>query len=60
VSYPSYADSGAASASAFGTTAGLPTTVYLGADGRRLHTHTGQYAAPQALDADIERYALGT
>ena len=60
VSYPSYADSGAASASAFGTAAGLPTTVYLGPDGRRLHTHTGQYAAPQALDADIERYALGT
>ena len=46
--------------SAFGTAAGLPTTIYLGPDGRRLHTHTGQYAAPQALDADIERYALGT
>jgi thiol-disulfide isomerase/thioredoxin len=60
VSYPSYADPRGAIASSFGTARGLPTTLYLGADGRREYVQAGQYGAGQALDADIERFALGT
>ena len=59
VSYPSYADPDSAVASSLGPTQGLPTTVFLGPDGRRIHTRVGYYAAMAELDADIERYARG-
>jgi protein SCO1/2 len=59
VSYPSYADPDSAIARTFGSTQGLPTTIFIGPNGRRIHAHVGYYAAMAELDADIERYALG-
>jgi thiol-disulfide isomerase/thioredoxin len=58
VSYPSYSDPGSALARRLGSTQGLPTTVFIGTDGRRIHTHIGYYAAMAELDAAIRRYAL--
>ena len=59
VSYPSYADPDSAVASSLGSTHGLPTTVFIGPDGHRIHSHLGYYAAMAELDAGIERYARG-
>jgi cytochrome c biogenesis protein CcmG/thiol:disulfide interchange protein DsbE len=37
---------------------GAPTTFFIGADGRTLHTKLGGYPSAAALEADIRRYAL--
>jgi cytochrome oxidase Cu insertion factor (SCO1/SenC/PrrC family)/thiol-disulfide isomerase/thioredoxin len=57
IGYPSYQ---ASSPSALGVVAvieGLPTTVFLGRDGKTVYVHIGQYASEGALDADVARYA---
>ncbi len=36
-----------------------PTTFFLGPDGKRVYTKLGGYADAKALEADIQRYALG-
>jgi protein SCO1/2 len=59
VSYPSYADPDSTIARTLSATQGLPTTVFIGPDGRRIHSHVGYYSTMSGLDADIERYALG-
>jgi cytochrome c biogenesis protein CcmG, thiol:disulfide interchange protein DsbE len=59
VSYPSYSDPNGTIAQSFGNAQALPITVYIGPDGRVDETHFGVYSAQQALDSDIERYALG-
>jgi cytochrome oxidase Cu insertion factor (SCO1/SenC/PrrC family)/thiol-disulfide isomerase/thioredoxin len=59
VSYPSYADSNGAVAASLGSVQALPTTVFFGANGREVESHIGYYHAAEALDSDIERYALG-
>lgn len=38
---------------------GTPTTIYLNAAGKIVHTHIGQYESQETLNYDIERYALG-
>jgi thiol-disulfide isomerase/thioredoxin len=58
VGYPSYEDPGADAIRALAGFAGVPTTVFLGADGRVVAVHTGQYADAAALRRDIARYAL--
>ncbi len=57
VGYPSYADPTGRLARSFGSTAGIPTTLYLDAHGRKVHVHVGYYATQRALDADLGRYA---
>jgi thiol-disulfide isomerase/thioredoxin len=37
---------------------GAPMTVFIAADGRRVHTKLGGYPSAAALEADIRRYAL--
>jgi thiol-disulfide isomerase/thioredoxin len=37
----------------------MPTTLFIGPDGRTRHTKLGGYADAGELDADIRRYALG-
>lgn len=37
---------------------GAPTTFFIGADGRTVHTKIGGYPDAEALHADIRRYAL--
>lgn len=37
-----------------------PTTFFLGPDGKRVYTKLGGYPDAKALEADIERYALGS
>jgi cytochrome c biogenesis protein CcmG/thiol:disulfide interchange protein DsbE len=37
----------------------MPTTLFIGPDGRPRHTKLGGYASASELDADIRRYALG-
>ena len=59
ISYPSYADPDSAIAASLGSAQALPITVFFGPTGRKLYTHIGYYSAPQALDSDIQRYALG-
>jgi cytochrome oxidase Cu insertion factor (SCO1/SenC/PrrC family)/thiol-disulfide isomerase/thioredoxin len=59
VSYPSYADPDSTIARGLGSSQGLPTTVFIAADGRRLYTQVGYYATMAQLDADIQRYAVG-
>jgi cytochrome c biogenesis protein CcmG, thiol:disulfide interchange protein DsbE len=58
VSYPSYTDSSGAIAASFGSAQALPTTIYFNAGGKKTYTHIGYYSAPEALNSDIERYAL--
>ncbi len=58
VSYPSYPASTAA-LNSLATIPGLPTTIYIGATGKVVHVHIGQYGAQTTLDEDIAAYALG-
>ena len=37
----------------------MPTTLFIGRDGRTVHKKLGGYAKAEDLDADIRRYALG-
>ena len=58
VSYPSYQTS----TSGLGSIAsifGLPTTVFISANGKVAYVHSGQYFSEGTLDDDITRYALG-
>jgi cytochrome c biogenesis protein CcmG/thiol:disulfide interchange protein DsbE len=57
VAYPSYVDPGEQIAHDLGVRAGLPTTVFIGRDGRVEYVKQGQYRDEQQLVADIERYA---
>ncbi|HEY7630728.1 MAG TPA: SCO family protein [Thermoleophilaceae bacterium] len=59
VSYPSYTDVKGAIAASLGSAQALPTTVFFAANGHRVFSHIGYYRAAEALDSDIERYALG-
>ncbi|MBV9681262.1 MAG: hypothetical protein JO046_05690, partial [Solirubrobacterales bacterium] len=43
----------------FAVLEGLPTTVFLGPNGKVSGVHTGQYGTEAALDNDIQRYSLG-
>jgi cytochrome c biogenesis protein CcmG, thiol:disulfide interchange protein DsbE len=57
ISYPSY--SGESTELSFlAPVEGLPTTFFLGANGKLAFVHAGQYETQRSLDADIERYAL--
>jgi len=58
VSYPSYAST-ASDLAPFAVLEGLPTTVFIGPNGKVAGVHTGQYGTEAALDNDIQRYALG-
>lgn len=58
VSYPSYAGP-ATAISGLATIEGMPTTIFLNAEGKVVHVHIGLYETQTPLDQDIERYALG-
>ena len=58
VSYPSYATN-SSDLAPFAVLEGLPTTVFLGPNGKVSGVHTGQYGTEAALDNDIQRYSLG-
>jgi cytochrome oxidase Cu insertion factor (SCO1/SenC/PrrC family)/thiol-disulfide isomerase/thioredoxin len=59
VSYPSYADPDSAIMNSFATAEALPTTIYLAPNGKKTYIHIGTYTSRDALDSDIQRYALG-
>lgn len=58
LSYPSYADGDERIARQAGVSAGLPTTIFYGRDGKVAFIHQGQYRDEAQLTADIARYAL--
>jgi len=58
--YPSYVDPRGTTGTALaGSVAGLPTTVFYDATGKRQQIHQGVFASEKELDAAIRRYALG-
>jgi cytochrome c biogenesis protein CcmG/thiol:disulfide interchange protein DsbE len=58
VSYPSYQDTSSELHSLLpGGLQGLPTTIFIGSDGKVAYIHTGQYASQGTLNADIQTYA---
>ena len=58
ISYPSYqTTSGQLDFLLPGGLEGLPTTIFVGPDGKVTSIHTGQYASQGTLDADIQTYA---
>lgn len=58
ISYPSY--EGASTDIGYLTPIqGTPTTIFLSPTGKVLDVHIGYYKVQSALDADLERYALG-
>ena len=59
VSYPSYRAS-STQLTSLAAIRGLPTTIYIGRDGRVQHIQLTQYQDVGNLDNDIERYAFGT
>jgi len=56
--FPSIFDGDGTAARAIGMGRAMPTTLFIGPDGRTRHTKLGGYADAQALEADIRRYAL--
>ncbi len=58
VSYPSYAST-SSDLAPFAVLEGLPTTVFIGPNGKVAGVRTGQYGTEAALDNDVQRYALG-
>ena len=58
VSYPHIFDPDAAAITSLGGGQVSPTTVFLDEKGEVLHVRPGQYAGPEELEADIDRYAL--
>ena len=59
VSYPSYQTSSAQLQRIIPQgLEGLPTTIYIGRNGRVVYVHTGQYDSLGTLEADIASYAL--
>lgn len=59
VPYPSFSDPQEEIATSYGATF-FPSTIFIDASGEVTYTHTGPYSDPDALAADIDRYALGT
>ena len=59
VSYPSVFDATAAEARSIGGGLGWPTTFFYDHTGRQTLIHRGAYTSRAALQADVERYALG-
>lgn len=58
VSYPSYQVTSSQLHSLLpGGLQGLPTTIFIGRDGKVSYIHTGQYASQGTLDSDIQTYA---
>lgn len=57
--FPSVYDGDGKAARSLGGGRAMPTTVYIGRDGRVAFTKLGGYAKAADLDADIRRYALG-
>ncbi len=61
VSYPSYATSDTSIDKLLpGGLAGTPTTIFIGANGKIVSVHIGQYTSQGALDQDIQNAALGS
>jgi cytochrome oxidase Cu insertion factor (SCO1/SenC/PrrC family)/thiol-disulfide isomerase/thioredoxin len=58
VSYPSYQTSSQGLAG-LANVGNLPTTIYLGPEGKVRYVHEGQYETAAVLDSDIARHALG-
>jgi cytochrome oxidase Cu insertion factor (SCO1/SenC/PrrC family)/thiol-disulfide isomerase/thioredoxin len=56
VSYPSYHGS-SSDLSSLAVVQGLPTTIFVGANGKVVYVHTGQYDSQGALDGDVSTYA---
>jgi thiol-disulfide isomerase/thioredoxin len=59
VSYPSVFDASAAQARSIGGGLGWPTTFFYDHTGRQTLIHRGGYTSLAALQADVQRYALG-
>jgi cytochrome c biogenesis protein CcmG/thiol:disulfide interchange protein DsbE len=58
--FPSVYDGDGKAARAIGGGRAMPTTLFIGADGRTRHAKLGGYAKASELDADIRRHLLGT
>ncbi len=58
VSYPSYQTS-LSSLSSIAAFIGFPTTIFINRQGKVVDVHTGQYTSQNALDNDIQTFALG-
>jgi len=58
--FPSVYDSDGKASRAIGGGRVMPTTLFIGPDGRTRHTKFGGYAEASELEADIRRYALGS
>jgi cytochrome c biogenesis protein CcmG/thiol:disulfide interchange protein DsbE len=58
MSYPSYYDAGGALGRAVTNSSSTPVTVFVAKGGSR-YIHQGPYTSVQALEHDIERYAVG-
>lgn len=58
VSYPSYYDGGGTLGRAVTDSSFTPVTVFVAKDGSKF-IHQGPYTSAQALERDIERYAVG-
>ncbi|HWC26334.1 MAG TPA: TlpA disulfide reductase family protein [Solirubrobacteraceae bacterium] len=56
--FPSVYDGDGKAARAIGGGRAMPTTIFLGRDGRVRHTKLGGYANATELEADIRRFAL--
>ncbi|MDX6726837.1 MAG: cytochrome c biosis protein CcmG, thiol:disulfide interchange protein DsbE [Baekduia sp.] len=59
LTYPSYIDRKTRVAQSLEIGKNYPTTMYYDAAGKLQYIHQGLYSTPEALAADIQRYALG-
>jgi thiol-disulfide isomerase/thioredoxin len=59
LTYPSYVDRNTRIAQSLEIGKNYPTTMYYDAAGKLQYVHQGLYSTPEALAADIQRYALG-
>jgi cytochrome c biogenesis protein CcmG/thiol:disulfide interchange protein DsbE len=59
LTYPSYVDRKTRIAQSLDIGKNYPTTMYYDAAGKLQYIHQGLYSTPEALAADIQRYALG-
>lgn len=57
--FPSFYDGDGEAARAVGGGRVMPTTLFIGPDGRTRHKKLGGYAKASELEADIRRFALG-
>ena len=60
LSFPSYIDPREKAAQALGVAATYPMTAFFDARGEQTFIHQGPYLDAEDLEADIDRYALGT